>query len=498
MNIYDIVIIGSGLGGSACAAVLGKLGYRVALIERGEHPRFAIGESATPVMSKKIRHLGELYDIKEFKELSTYDHIKEAGIEIDCGPKELFHYFIHDKGQESVFFNDEVREFIVQTPEVDAQYYRADSDALMVQVAKKYGVEYMDRTAVKDIDFSDKNVKICCENGNGDFEIDCQFVIDATGFRSIIGEKYGLKIQGDELGVPLKSRSIFAHFSGVNDFEEMLKSNEGFVDRSPASRSRATQHHCFDGGWLWVIPFENGKVSIGLNLDLDVFPLNDLSAEEEFWMVVKQYPVINNLLSGHQNIMPFVKTGRMQFVNKEMVGDRWAMLPASAYGLDAWFSTGLASSFIAIHRLAEILNTRVFPRKNFKRSCLLDYEVAMKKEYVHVAKMIHGMYKSFKHFDIFKHYCALCFMGAESFISKGGIEASMNTDLLLLNAGDAKFTTLFSKLYEEVKRLSTHEKVDYDDVEKLSKFLQEDMAEFNFRNFGSPSMYGMHPRVEMA
>ena len=97
MKKYDIVVIGSGLGGSACALVLSNLGYCVALIERGSHPRFAIGESATPVTSKKIQHLGKIYGIPEFDEFSTYDKIKSSNLDIDCGPKELFHYFIQEK-----------------------------------------------------------------------------------------------------------------------------------------------------------------------------------------------------------------------------------------------------------------------------------------------------------------------------------------------------------------------------------------------------------------
>ena len=78
MKRYHVAVIGSGLGGSACALVLAKLGYDVLLLERGSHPRFAIGESATPVMSKKIRFLGKKYGIPEFDELSTYDKIKQA------------------------------------------------------------------------------------------------------------------------------------------------------------------------------------------------------------------------------------------------------------------------------------------------------------------------------------------------------------------------------------------------------------------------------------
>ena len=494
MDKYNIAVIGSGMGGSACAMVMAKLGYSVLLVEKGSHPRFAIGESATPVMSRKIRYLGEHYGIPEFDELSTYDRIKESGTRILCGAKELFQYFIHVPGQQGISVDGRVPEVIVQTPEVDAQFYRAESDAYVVDLAQRYGAVYLDNTSVDHLEFADDGVTLTCSRNGTAFDLAADFIIDGTGFRSIIGEKYGLKISGDELDTPLRSRSIFTHFRDIGDFEQVLHSDPAFVDRSPAPRARATQHHCFDGGWVWVIPFENGVTSVGLNLDMDRFPMNDRDAREEFWDIISRYPIIHNLIRDKEAVRPYIKTGRLQFLNREIVGDRWAMLPASAYGLDAWFSTGLATSFIAIHRLAELLHEKVFPQKAFKREVLLDYEAATKKEYFHVAKMIHGIYKSFKHFDVFQFYCFLCFMGSESYMEKGGIERGMDMEHLLLSAGDEDFVEKFETIYQRVVEWADQDEVSKADIEALQAFIQHDMQPYNFRNFGDPAMAGMHPR----
>ena len=40
----DLAIIGSGFGGSLTAMIARRLGLSVLLLERGTHPRFAIGE----------------------------------------------------------------------------------------------------------------------------------------------------------------------------------------------------------------------------------------------------------------------------------------------------------------------------------------------------------------------------------------------------------------------------------------------------------------------
>jgi len=50
----DLANVGSGFGGSILAMVARRLGLRVALLERGRHPRFAIGESSSPLPKGSI------------------------------------------------------------------------------------------------------------------------------------------------------------------------------------------------------------------------------------------------------------------------------------------------------------------------------------------------------------------------------------------------------------------------------------------------------------
>ena len=45
---YDVIILGSGIGGSTLAAILARDGFRVLMIEKARHPRFALGESTLP------------------------------------------------------------------------------------------------------------------------------------------------------------------------------------------------------------------------------------------------------------------------------------------------------------------------------------------------------------------------------------------------------------------------------------------------------------------
>ena len=68
----DIVILGSGFAGSLTALILRQIGRRVILVDKAKHPRFAIGESSTPVANLLIRDLAAQYDLPRVAPLAKY------------------------------------------------------------------------------------------------------------------------------------------------------------------------------------------------------------------------------------------------------------------------------------------------------------------------------------------------------------------------------------------------------------------------------------------
>ena len=68
----DVAIVGSGFAGALCALALRQRGRRVALIERGRHPRFAIGESTTPLTNLLLEELADRYDLPQIRSFSKW------------------------------------------------------------------------------------------------------------------------------------------------------------------------------------------------------------------------------------------------------------------------------------------------------------------------------------------------------------------------------------------------------------------------------------------
>lgn len=497
MEKYDVVVVGTGVAGSVTAMILGKLGYKTLMVEKGAHPRFALGESSTPIMSRKIRQLGQVYGIPELEEISSYDRIMASDRPFLCGPKELFQYFLHDPGQTEAKSGGEYREIMVQVPEIDSQFLRGELDERLVKYAKRYGAEYVDTTELLDADFHDERARLRLQKKDRDpYEIETKFLIDATGFRSLLARKFDLRVPENELDTSLRSRCIFTHFETVGRLEDAVDHDETFDRRTTVDRVRATQHHCFEGGWYWFIPFDNGVTSVGVNLDMDLYPMNDLPAEEEFWEITRRYPIVHKMLEGRKPVMPYIKTGRLQFRTRYAAGDRWALLPAAAVGADAYFSTGMGLNMVAIHRLVDALHTRMFPTSDFRRQHLLHYEQSLFKEWSFITRMVDGVYKSFKHWEVFKSYCYVFFMGAESSVMSGGIFRQDDPGALMLNAGDPEFVDHFQRIYAKVLQWNKKDRISPEEAEYLRFYVRSEMMRFNLRDYGNPDHQGVYYRME--
>src|SRR5438105_5986065 len=96
---FDIAIIGSGFAGSLLGIIARRLGRSVVLLERGRHPRFAIGESTSPLANLLIEELARRYDLPRLIPLSSYGPWKRTYPEVVCGVKRGFTFFHHTAGQ---------------------------------------------------------------------------------------------------------------------------------------------------------------------------------------------------------------------------------------------------------------------------------------------------------------------------------------------------------------------------------------------------------------
>ena len=91
----EVAIVGSGFAGSLLARVLAVLGCDVVLLERGTHPRFAIGESTTPLANLSLERLAMRYGLPDCHWLATHGRWLAHLPELRRGLKRGFTYYRH-------------------------------------------------------------------------------------------------------------------------------------------------------------------------------------------------------------------------------------------------------------------------------------------------------------------------------------------------------------------------------------------------------------------
>src|SRR6185436_18851838 len=103
----DVAVVGSGFGGALTALALRKRGRSVVLLERGRHPRFAIGESSTPLANLLLEELADRYELPRIRGFSKWGTWQRTRPDVACGLKRGFTFFFHRIGE--VFEDDEER-----------------------------------------------------------------------------------------------------------------------------------------------------------------------------------------------------------------------------------------------------------------------------------------------------------------------------------------------------------------------------------------------------
>jgi FADH2 O2-dependent halogenase len=343
VNSCDVMILGSGLSGSVTASCLARQGAKVVLVDAGHHPRFAVGESMIPQLVEALHRISLRYDVPEVKHLLDIKAITKH-IGPSHGKKQNFGFVRHDEGKEPD--PSETAVFSIPKSLTEAGHlFRQDTDFYFFNVAAKYGCTLRQDWRAVDIDFDEDGVTVTGQNGE---VFRARFLIDASGFRSPLADKFGLREEPARF--KHHSRSLFTHYVGIKPYDDVC-----FFPKEklpPVPYHNGTLHHMIDRGWFWIIPFNNYKdsknpvVSVGLTVDERKYPRpRDLTPEQDFQSFLDRYPAVKRQFDGAKRIREWVSTDRLQYSSTQTVGHRWVMMSHAAGFLDPLYSLGLANTF---------------------------------------------------------------------------------------------------------------------------------------------------------
>jgi tetracycline 7-halogenase / FADH2 O2-dependent halogenase len=380
----DLVIVGAGFGGSLMAMIGRRLGLSVVLLEQGRHPRMAIGESTTPLSNLVLERLCAKYDLPRIAPLAKWGSWQSTYPEIGCGLKRGFTFF-HQDGELLVAAspNDTV---------ADTHWFRADVDHFLVLEAQQLGVDYRDCACIESVEVAERFAALSGRIGEERFGFQTRLLIDATGPRGFLHR--ALQLEESPLpGLPA-TESLYSHFTGVSRTET---SSAGV----PYPVDDAAVHHIFDGGWVWVLRFNNGITSAGVVATRALAAELALSEGEAAWQrLLARVPALEAQFKYAIACQPFRYMPSVSFRSRMIAGDCWAMLPSAAGFVDPLLSSGFALNLLGIERLAEFIGGA---------GGLLSYAEQTESDLLAVSRLIGALYATMGNFPAFTAVSLLYF-----------------------------------------------------------------------------------------
>ncbi len=149
-------------------------------------------------------------------------------------------------------------------------------------------------------------------------------------------------------------------------------------------------------------PFDNGTMSGGFELDRDHFPLDpEVSAETEIARLLRRFPTVEAHLGNMRPLRPLVRTDRIQFTSKRMLGEGFILTPHATAFVEPLFSTGLVMALAFCARFAKLARV-AHETKDWSHEQFQPLEDTFFAELAHVDRLIDGCIQAGGNYDVYK------------------------------------------------------------------------------------------------
>ncbi len=323
-SAWPIVITGAGPSGAIAAASLVQKGHKVIVIERQQFPRFSIGESLLPQCMEFIEQVGML------------SAVEAAGFQLKSGAA-----FLHGDKHTDFCFAEKFTKGFDSTFQVQRDRF----DALLADEAERMGAEIRWQQQVDAIEFIDEKPLLTITTDDDQrYTLQAGFVLDASGFGRVLPRLLGLERASD---FPLR-QSLFTHC-------------EDRIDDSRYDRNliRIIVHPQHQDVWYWLIPFSNGRASVGVVAEPAFFEQLDGDNTQILQTIVRQEPGMVSLLKNAEWDTPVnVLKGYSANVS-QLYGPGYALLGNAGEFLDPVFSSGVTIAMKSAILAAEALDKQM-------------------------------------------------------------------------------------------------------------------------------------------
>ncbi len=314
----DVLVIGAGPAGTVAASIINKAGFTVKIVEKMKFPRFVIGESLLPRCMEALEEAGFL------------DAVKAKGFQEKFGAK-----FVKNGKICDYFFADQFTPGWSWTWQVP----RGEFDKTLADTCESMGIPISYETTVTGIEFNGSDSVTTVEDIDGNKSaIKARFIVDGSGYGRVIPKLFGM----DKPSNLPPRKTLFTH---VVDTRRTM-------DDEP-NRITIIVHQY--GIWIWVIPFSNGKTSVGFVGEPEFFKATDGTPEEQLRALLATQPYLSERMKDVEFVFePKVLESWSTTTNK-FYGDGFVLTGNVTEFLDPVFSSGVTLATVSSQKAANLV-----------------------------------------------------------------------------------------------------------------------------------------------
>ena len=314
----DVLIIGAGPAGSSAAALLHREGFKLLVVEKQIFPRFVIGESLLP-------HCMDL-----LKEADLLDAVEAQGFIHKCGA-------VFRRGEQTCNF-DFADQFTAGW-KYTFQVTRADFDKALADAVATRGVDIRYGHGVTALSRNGTHSHVTIEKPDGTSQtVKARFVLDCSGYGRTMPRLLNLE---EPSNFPPRE-ALFGHVTG---------------DVRPTGREEGKIWACIHpgGAWIWIIPFSNGKTSVGAVGSPEFFQNYPADPEERLRAILMSDPNAGPRLKNMKIVFGPQRIAGYACAIKQLYGNGFALAGNATEFLDPIFSSGVTLALASANRAAKTL-----------------------------------------------------------------------------------------------------------------------------------------------
>lgn len=328
----DVVVIGGGPAGSLTATFLVQKGYKVVLFDKQKHPRYQVGESLIP----DFWRFCDLAGVTEKIEQDGF--IRKAGGIVTWDGHTVAQIF-KDFGFTRMSLHVERDRF----------------DFILLNHARDEGVQVFEEVAVSNVKFeAESNPRITWRSisDNETGELNCTYVVDASGQSSVIGRQLGIR----HIDQGFRFMSVWGYFTNSRyvSIEGKIYA-ESFKHQIPPATCINSLKEFGDAGWSWHI-MQRNSTSVGVVIPIEL--IKQAKSSEQSWenFLIQRCqgsPILSILLEQAKLIPGSIHMIRdYSYRSSQVAGPNFFLVGDAAGFVDPVFSVGVLMGMYSAYSAA--------------------------------------------------------------------------------------------------------------------------------------------------